>query len=151
MSSELGTSIGPMIKLFVSYDAVTAATERFCKNAEIRSNRTGWRQPDGRARQEQLVGGQVGPASRKPCTRAPSFGPGLNVALRPLPPETRLRCSSLLGHAILFFGLHDGIPAATSPETKLKICRLDVLPSADQISGSNLPQPCVSWPALWGF
>jgi hypothetical protein len=37
-----------------------------------------------------------------------------------------------------------------APETKVKICRLDV-PSEDQISGSNLPQPHVSWPALWGF
>ena len=37
-----------------------------------------------------------------------------------------------------------------APETKEKICRLDV-PSEDQTSGSNLPQPRVSWPALWGF
>ena len=37
-----------------------------------------------------------------------------------------------------------------APETKVKICRLDV-PSEDQISGCNLPQPRVSWPTLWGF
>ena len=37
-----------------------------------------------------------------------------------------------------------------APETKVKICRLDV-PSDDQISGSNLPQPRVSWPVLWSF
>ena len=37
-----------------------------------------------------------------------------------------------------------------APETKEKICRFDV-PSEDQTSGSNLPQPRVSWPALWGF
>jgi len=37
-----------------------------------------------------------------------------------------------------------------APETKVKICRFDV-PSEDQISGSNLPQPCVSWLALWDF
>jgi hypothetical protein len=33
MNSELGTSIGPMTKLFVCYDAVTALMERFCQNA----------------------------------------------------------------------------------------------------------------------
>jgi hypothetical protein len=38
-----------------------------------------------------------------------------------------------------------------APETKLKICQVNVLPSEDQISGSNLPQLCVSWLALWGF
>jgi hypothetical protein len=38
-----------------------------------------------------------------------------------------------------------------APETKEKICRLDVLPSEDQISGSNLSQLRVSWLALWGF
>ena len=38
-----------------------------------------------------------------------------------------------------------------APETKVKICRLEVLPSEDQISGSNLPQLSVLWPALWGF
>jgi hypothetical protein len=37
-----------------------------------------------------------------------------------------------------------------APETKVKICRLDVLPSEDQISRSNLPQRR-SWLALWGF
>src|SRR6516164_3765837 len=37
-----------------------------------------------------------------------------------------------------------------APETKVKICRLDV-PSYDKISGSNLPQPRVSWPVLWSF
>jgi hypothetical protein len=107
--------------LFVCYHAVTALTERFCQNAEIRPVRLApspsrrLRLTHGRARQEQLVGGQVGPASRKPCTQAPSFGPCLDVALRSLPPGTGFRCSSLLAHAILFLGLHDGIPAATSP------------------------------------
>jgi hypothetical protein len=43
-----------------------------------------------------------------------------------------------------------GYQQRLAPETKVKICRLDV-PSGDQISGSNLPQSCVSWPALWGF
>jgi hypothetical protein len=33
----------------------------------------------------------------------------------------------------------------------VKISRLDVLPSEDQISGSNLSQRRVSWPALWVF
>ena len=107
--------------LFVCYHAVTALTERFCQNAKIRPI-LGWRrrrpvasaEPRGRARQEQLVGGQVGSASRKPCTRAPSFGPRPDVAVRSLPPRTRLRFSSLLGDAILFLDLHHGIPAATS-------------------------------------
>jgi hypothetical protein len=35
-------------------------------------------------------------------------------------------------------------------ETKVKISRLEA-PLEDQIGGSNLPQPRVSWPALWGF
>jgi hypothetical protein len=35
-----------------------------------------------------------------------------------------------------------------APETKIKI---DVLPSEDQINGSNLPELRISWPALWGF
>ena len=107
--------------LFVCYHAVTALTERFCQNAKIRPT-LGWRrrrpvasaEPRGRARQEQLVGGQFGSASRKPCTRAPSFGPRPDVAVRSLPPRTRLRFSSLLGDAILFLDLHHGIPAATS-------------------------------------
>jgi hypothetical protein len=43
-----------------------------------------------------------------------------------------------------------GYQQRLAPKTKVKICRLDV-PSEDQISGSNLPQPRVSWPALWGF
>jgi hypothetical protein len=38
-----------------------------------------------------------------------------------------------------------------APETRVKISRLDVLPSEDQISGSNLSQRHVSWPALWVF
>jgi hypothetical protein len=38
-----------------------------------------------------------------------------------------------------------------APETRVKISRLDVLPSDGQISGSNLPQPRVSWPALCVF
>jgi hypothetical protein len=38
-----------------------------------------------------------------------------------------------------------------APETKVKICQLDVLPSEDQIGGSNRPQLRVSWLALWGF
>ena len=110
--------------LFVCYHAVTALTERFCQNAEIRPVRLApspsrrLRLTHGRARQEQLVGGQVGPASRKPCTQAPSFGHCLDVALRSLSPGTGFRCSSLLAHAILFLGLHDGIPAATSPSNQ---------------------------------
>jgi len=35
-----------------------------------------------------------------------------------------------------------------APKTKIKI---DVLPSEDQINGSNLPELRISWPALWGF
>ena len=38
-----------------------------------------------------------------------------------------------------------------APETKMKICRLDVLPSDDQTGGSNFSLPRVSWLALWGF
>jgi hypothetical protein len=38
-----------------------------------------------------------------------------------------------------------------APETIIKICRLDVLPSDDQTGGSNFPLPLVSWLALWGF
>jgi len=36
-------------------------------------------------------------------------------------------------------------------ETKVKISRLDVLPSGDQINDSNLPRLRVSWLTLWGF
>ena len=39
---------------------------------------------------------------------------GHDSGLRPLPRRTRPRCSTLLAHAILFLGLHGGIPAATS-------------------------------------
>ena len=78
MSSEpkafgAATSIGQMTKLFVCYEAVTTLMERFCQ-VETRRDRTGWRrhrlvasaEPHGRARQEPLVGGQVGPVSCEP-------------------------------------------------------------------------------------
>ena len=42
------------------------------------------------------------------------FGRDLDVALRSLPHGNRPQCSLLLPHAVLFLGLHDGIPTATS-------------------------------------
>ena len=38
-----------------------------------------------------------------------------------------------------------------APETIIKICRLDVLPSDDLSGRSNFPLPRVSWFALWRF
>jgi hypothetical protein len=38
-----------------------------------------------------------------------------------------------------------------TPETRVKISRLDVLSSEGQISGSNPSQRRVSWPPLWVF
>jgi len=62
-----------MTKLFVCYDAITTLMERFCQ-VETRRARAGWRrhrlvasaEPRGEARQEPVVGDQVGPASCEP-------------------------------------------------------------------------------------
>jgi hypothetical protein len=38
-----------------------------------------------------------------------------------------------------------------APETRVKICQLDVFPWEDQINGSNAPQPPILQRGLWGF
>jgi hypothetical protein len=148
-----------MTKLFVCYGAVTASTERFCQNAEIRPDRTGWRprglvgtvEPHGRARQEPLV-------AAKFDLQVASPEPGRHR----LGPVSTLRCDQCrqeLGSGVhRYWGMQFCSSACMTayqqrlaPETKVKICRLDVLPSEGQISDSNLSQPRVSWPTLWDF
>jgi hypothetical protein len=53
------------------------------------------------------------------------FGP--NFVLRPLPQRTRPLRPSLLAHAILLLGLHDGIPTAADQGNQNENTPFDVI------------------------
>ena len=147
-----------MTKLFVCYHAVTALTERFCQNAEIRPT---------------LPVGAVAVSSPPPnptveLDRSNWLAAKLHSQVAsPAPGRHRLGISTLrcdhcrreLGCGVhRYWGMQFCSSACMTayqqrlaPETRVKISRLDVLPSDGQISGSNLPQPRVSWPALCVF
>jgi hypothetical protein len=168
MSSEThefaaATSIGQMTKLFVCYHAVTALAERFCQNASAKMPKF--------ARPCRLA---PSPSRRAPPNPTVELDRSNWLAAK-LDPQvaspalgrhrlgiSTLRCDHCrreLGCGVhRYWGMQFCSSACMTayqqrlaPETRVKISRLDVLPSEDQISGSNLSQRRVSWPALWVF
>jgi len=163
MSSErhesgTATSIGQMTKLFVCYDAVTALTEvsakmlKFAPTVPVGAVAVSSPPPSPAVELDRnhWLAAKLDPQVASPAPGRHRLGP-----------VSTMRCDHCRGE--LDFGVHrywhmqfcslacmTAYQQRLAPETKVKICRLDV-PPEDQISGSNLPQPRVSWPALWGF
>jgi hypothetical protein len=158
MSSEThefgaATSIGQMTKLFVCYHAVTALTERFCQNAEIRPTAVSSPPPNPTVELDRShwLAAKLNPQVASPAPERHGLGPVSTLRCDHCRRESDFGVHRYWGMQFCSSDCMTAYQQRLAPETRVKISRLDVLPSEGQISGSNLPQPRVSWPALWVF